>query len=240
MAATCNGNDLAPRLSARLKVGLGSGCVILNIDDKGKLQMIRPSHGDKIYSTVNCSSAKPWIATIRPGAIGLDKPKKIEKAQIVSVNVHLKPEMIRTRVKGFIKADPETVDLKEAEIIIAGGRGVGVGTQWQMIEDLAKAMHGSVGATRLALDLKCVTEERLIGVTGRTVAPKLYIGAGISGASQHVAGIQKADFIIAINKDKGAPIFKLADMGIVGDLHEVLPALTKAINEHRACTQGGV
>ncbi|WP_460001084.1 electron transfer flavoprotein subunit alpha/FixB family protein [Paradesulfitobacterium aromaticivorans] len=200
--------------------------------------MIRPSYGDRVYTTLTCLTS-PKIVTIIPGAIGVDKPKKNRKAEVIPVEVNISSEEIRTKVVGLIKADPLTVDLKEADIVVVGGRGVGGPQQWSIIEELASVVGGSVGATRLALDQGCAPEERLVGVTGRTTNPQLYIGAGVSGASQHVSGMSNAKLIIAINKDKGAPILKLADLGIVGDLHQVIPALIKGIRERKASAEGG-
>ncbi|TAK36406.1 MAG: electron transfer flavoprotein subunit alpha/FixB family protein [Chloroflexota bacterium] len=231
LAATPNGKDLAPRVAARLKVGLASDCIILKVDDQGILNMVRPTHGGKVYTSVACSAARPQIATIRPGVIGVDKPNKTRRAEVVPVEVTIAPESIRTRVVGFIKADPKAVDVTESDIVVSGGRGAGGTKGWHVIEELADALGGSVAGSRVAADLGCVSRERMVGVTGKNVAPRLYVAAGISGATQHTAGINDAKLILAINADRGASIFKLADMGVVADLHELLPALTKRLRE---------
>ena len=229
LPATPNGKDLAPRLAMRLGVGLAADCIRLRVNDLGVLEMTRPTHGGKVYTTVACTHSDPQMATIRPGVIGVGGPDESRRAEIVRVNVKIDPQAIRTRVVGFVKANPKTIDLNEAEIIVAGGRGVGGTAKWHLIEELADALDGSVGGSRVAMDLGCVPWERMVGQTGKTVAPQLYVAVGISGARQHVSGMKDAKLVIAINSDRAAPILKVADMGIVGDLHQVVPALTRRL-----------
>ncbi|MGE4272562.1 MAG: electron transfer flavoprotein subunit alpha/FixB family protein [Desulfitobacterium sp.] len=222
------GKDLAPCLAARIKAGLLAGCVMLKINDKGAIEGTRPAYSGKVYSTVS-SLSKFCVATIRPGVIGVDKPKESLSAEIVEIQPDIDPQSIRTKVVGFIKADPGSVDLTEAEIIVSGGRGIGSLQQWQLIEKLAQVMGGSVGGSRVAMDEGWTSRERMVGQTGRTVAPRCYIASGISGASAHLNGIKDSKLIIAINQDRTAPIFKMADMGVVGDLQQILPALIEQL-----------
>ncbi|MBP1759526.1 MAG: fixB 1 [Firmicutes bacterium] len=224
------GKDLAPCLAARTKAGLLAGCVMLKMNDKGAIEGTRPAYTGKVYSTVS-SLGKFCVATIRPGVIGVDKSKASLSAEIVEIQPNLESQSIRTKVVGFIKADPSSVDLTEAEIIVSGGRGVGSSQQWQLIEKLAQVIGGSVGGSRVAMDAGWTSRERMVGQTGRTVAPRCYIASGISGASAHLNGIKDSKLIIAINQDRTAPIFKMADMGVVGDLQQILPCLIKQLQE---------
>ena len=226
LGATPNGRDLASRAAARLKIGLAANCIILKINNHQTLEMTRSTHDDKVYTTVVCLTAGPQMATIRPGVIGIEEPKVSHNAEVIPVKVRIDPSAIRTRVIGFIRGDPKTLDIDEAESIVAGGRGVGGAEKWSVIEELADALGGSVGGSRVPMDHGWIPRQRMVGQTGRTVKPKLYVAAGISGAHHHVAGMKDARLIIAINTDHTAPIFKLADLGLVADLHRVLPAIT--------------
>lgn len=240
IGATPYGKDLAPCLAARLKVGLLSDCVMLKINDEGAIEGTRPAYSGKVYSSVS-SLGKLCVATIRPGVIGVDKPKDSGRAEVMEVQPNINPKSIRTKVVGFIKADPANVDLTESELIISGGRGLGSQEEWQLIEKLAQVLGGSVGGSRIAMDSGWTSRERMVGQTGRTVAPRCYIAAGISGASAHINGIKDSKLIIAINQDRTAPIFKVADMGVVGDLHQILPRLIEQIagKANEAGTGGG-
>ncbi len=229
IGATSNGRDLAPRLATRLKTGLVTECTILKIAENGSLQMTKPTHGGKVYSTFTCNSARPMMATVKPGVLGLGKANTSRKAETVRAELSEDLGEIRTKVTGFEKADPRTVDLTEAEIIVAGGRGVGSAEKYRLIEELADLLGGSVGGSRVARDAGWVPFERQIGQTGRTVAPNLIITAGVSGATQFTNGMKDSKAIIVVNKDRNAPIFKIADVGVVGDLNEVLPALIEKV-----------
>ncbi|MCL5959171.1 MAG: electron transfer flavoprotein subunit alpha/FixB family protein, partial [Chloroflexi bacterium] len=211
IGATSVGRDLAPRVATRLKTGLVTECTILKAGEKGALLMTKPTHGGKVYTTFTCNSARPQMATVRPGVLGLGKANTSRKAAIVRAEVGEDLGEIRTKVTGFGKADPKTVDLTEAEIIVAGGRGVGSLEKYRLIEELAELLGGSVGGSRVARDAGWVPFERQIGQTGRTVAPNLILTAGISGATQFANGMKDSKAIIVINKDRNAPIFKIAD-----------------------------
>lgn len=225
--ATANGTELATTVSARMQTGLISGCTALKINDQGVLEATRPIYQDKAYSTVVFQATTfPRMATIRPGAIGVDRieTKPSEPAQIVEVRPNISAESIRTRVIGYVEADAKTLDIAEAEIIVVGGHGVPK-DKWPMVEELADVLGGAVGGSRMAMDDGSITREQLVGQSGKSVKPALYIALGISGASQHTEGMKESERVIAINQDAAAPIFKLANLSAVADLTEVVPVL---------------
>lgn len=227
--ATSFGKDLASRLAARLKTGLASDCTALEVNDDGLLLQVRPIYGGQLEATVISSVAKPQIATVRPGIVDV-KPSKIERrAEIISVEPQ--PATTSSRIVGFVKADPRTVSLDEAEIIVAGGGGIGSNEDFELLDELAELLGGCVGASRVPVDKGWVPLEKQIGQTGMTVAPKLYIACGISGSIYHTMGMKDSKVIVAIDKDRNVPIFKLADMGIVGDCREMLRAIIYQLRE---------
>jgi electron transfer flavoprotein alpha subunit len=226
--ATPTGRDLAPRLAARLSTGLISECISLALNDEGLLLGSKLIYGGRVTSTVVCPASKPQIATVKPGIIKGARPDNARKPEVTIVTPQLSQEKLRTRLKGFIKADPETISIDEADIIVAGGRGMGSQTNFQLLEELAKHLNGVVAGSLGAVDEGWLSRRKLIGQTGTTVAPKLYIACGISGSIYHVLGMRDSEFVIAIDKDPNAPIFKVADMSIIGDAVEV----TSAINEY--------
>lgn len=229
--ATPMGNDLFPRLAARLKTGLVTNCTLIKRGRESGLEITKPVYGGKFYATMTCPSAQPLMATIVPGVIGLGKPDPTRKAEVVKVSPELDAEAIRTRPLGVIKADPRTVDIVEAEVVVAGGRGLGSGEAFCLIQDLADVLSGSMAGSRPAVDNRWVPFERQIGQTGKTVAPKLIISCGVSGATQHIMGMKDSKLIVAINVDKAAPIFKNADVAIVADVHQFLPVLIEAVRQ---------
>ena len=235
IGATNNGRDLGPRVSCRLKTGLTADCTALDIDEEsGNVAWTRPAFGGNLMATILCPDHRPQIGTVRPGVF-----KKCEltdgSAEIIKENIRVTQDQIRTQVLELIKEmDSEHVDLEGAEIIVSGGRGVGGPEGFAPVRALAKALGATVGASRAAVDSGWIAHAHQVGQTGKTVGPKLYIACGISGAIQHLAGMSGSDIVVAINKDPDAPIFDVADYGIVGNLFEVLPVLTEEILRAKA------
>ena len=234
IGATNNGRDLGPRVSCRLKTGLTADCTGLDIDEEtGNVAWTRPAFGGNLTATILCPNHRPQIGTVRPGVF--KKSDAVEgKAEIIKEDVHVADSDIRTQVLEIIKdLGGENVDLEGAEIIVSGGRGVGGPEGFEPIKALADALGATVGASRAAVDAGWIAHAHQVGQTGKTVGPKLYIACGISGAIQHLAGMSGSDCIVAINKDPDAPIFDVADYGVVGNLFEVLPILTEEIKKAR-------
>lgn len=235
IGATNNGRDLGPRVSSRLHTGLTADCTALDIDEaSGNVAWTRPAFGGNLMATILCPNHRPQIGTVRPGVF--KKGEETEpKAEIVKEEIHVSAERIRTQVLEVIKEMAgDQVDLEGAEIIVSGGRGVGGPDGFAPIRALAEVLGGTVGASRAAVDAGWIPHVHQVGQTGKTVAPKLYIACGISGAIQHIAGMSGSDVIVAINKDPNAPIFDVADYGVVGDLFEVIPVLVEEIKKARA------
>jgi len=229
--ATSIGGDLAPRLAARLKTGLVSNCVALKLGDDGLLLQTKPTYGGKVHSTIICPNARPQIATVGPGILKIKSVNIPEKAEIIKVVPRFSSQRQRTKTAGVIKADPKTIDLSEAEIIVAGGRGVGSAENFKIIEELADVLGGCVAGSRMAVDAGWVPSDKLVGQTGVTVTPRLYVACGISGALHHTLGMKDSRTIVAINTDGNAPIFKLADLGIIGNLLDVVPTIVEQLRE---------
>lgn len=225
---TSIGQDLAPRLAARLKTGLVTECTGLSLDGSGLVSQTKPSYGGKASSIVICPEARPQMATVKPGIMDIGEPDTSRTAEVVKITPEFDGEP-KTRVVDFIKADPKTVSLIEADIIVSGGGGVGSAENWHLIEELAEVLGSSVAASRVAVDAGWITSDRQVGQTGKTVGPRLYLACGISGAIQHTMGMKDSKLIIAINKDRNAPIFKLADVKVIGDLLEILPAIIQQL-----------
>ena len=235
IGATNNGRDLGPRVSCRLHTGLTADCTALDIDEEsGNVAWTRPAFGGNLMATILCPDNRPQIGTVRPGVFKKSDAGEA-KAEIIKEDIHVDAKDIRTQILELIKeADGENVDLEGAEIIVSGGRGVGGPEGFEPVKALADALGGVVGASRAAVDAGWIAHAHQVGQTGKTVGPKLYIACGISGAIQHVAGMSGSDCIVAINKDPEAPIFDIADYGVVGNLFEVLPVLTEEIKKARA------
>jgi electron transfer flavoprotein alpha subunit len=229
--ATPIGRSFIPRVAARLKTGLTADCTALEIDkDSGNLLQIRPAFGGNIMATILCPNHRPQIATVRPRVMKRDEYNPDKKGEIVSVSTD--NITCRTKVIETVKESAECmVNLQEAEVIVSGGRGIGDVKGFKMLEELAELLGGAVGASRAAVDEGWISYSHQIGQTGKTVCPKIYIACGISGAVQHLVGMQSSDIIIAINKNPEAPIFNAATYGIVGDINEVVPLLIKKLKE---------
>ena len=235
IGATNNGRDLGPRVSCRLQTGLTADCTALDVDEEtGNVAWTRPAFGGNLMATILCPDHRPQIGTVRPGVFKKGEPGEA-KAEVIKEDIHVDAKDIRTQVLELIKeAGGENVDLEGAEVIVSGGRGVGGPEGFEPVKALADVLGGVVGASRAAVDAGWIAHAHQVGQTGKTVGPKLYIACGISGAIQHLAGMSGSDCIVAINKDPDAPIFDVADYGVVGNLFEVLPVLTEEIKKARA------
>ena len=228
IGATAHGKDLAPRVSARLRVGLASDCVGFEWQGN-ELVARRPIFAGKAFARVAWSAARPRIASVRPNSFTPSAPDSSRKAAVESVA--LGEAKARARVTGFEKSEGETLDLTEANIIVSGGRAMQGPDNFELLRKLCKALGATLGASRAAVDAGWIDHSHQVGQTGKVVNPTLYFAVGISGAIQHMAGMSSSKTIVAINKDKDAPIFKIATYGIVGDLYQVVPALTEEIEK---------
>ncbi|HKM20763.1 MAG TPA: electron transfer flavoprotein subunit alpha/FixB family protein [Lachnospiraceae bacterium] len=241
VGATAIGRDLGPRISARIHTGLTADCTQLDIGDfplvpvEGKEQlhnqllMTRPAFGGNTIATIACPNFRPQMATVRPGV--MQKAPKIEgaKAVIEEFNPGFTPDNKYVEIMEIVKAVTDTVDIMDAKILVSGGRGVGSAENFKLLDDLAAAIGGTVSCSRAVVDAGWKPKDLQVGQTGKTVRPNVYFAIGISGAIQHLAGMEEADIIIAINKDESAPIFDVADYGVVGDLNKIVPLLTEKI-----------
>ena len=236
IGATNNGRDLGPRVSSRMQTGLTADCTELGVDSETRLvKWTRPAFGGNLMATILCPDHRPQIGTVRPGVFKKPEEDTGRKGEIIHETVEFGPDEIRTRIVEVItEAGGADVNLEEAEIIVSGGRGVGGPVGFEVLKELADEIGAEIGASRAAVDSGWISSLHQVGQTGKSVGPKIYIACGISGAIQHVAGMSSSDVIIAINKDPDAPIFNIADYGIVGDLFEIIPELTKRIRSSKA------
>ena len=235
IGATNIGRDLGPRIAARVNTGLTADCTKLDIDMEQRILLqTRPAFGGNIMATIITTRHRPQMSTVRPGVmkkapIDMNKKGKIEK-----IPVDIKAEELRVKVKDIVKSTKQLVNLTEAEIIVSGGRGLANPEGFKLIKELADELGGVVGSSRAAVDAGWITQDHQVGQTGKTVRPKLYIACGISGAIQHLAGMQTSECIVAINKSENAPIFEVADYSIVGDLYKVIPMLIEEVKKAKA------
>ena len=225
IGATFIGRDLGPRVAARLSTGLTADCTSIDVEvESGDLLATRPAFGGNLMATIACPAHRPQMATVRPGvfaAVDTDA----SKCNIEKVAVQVADSDVRTKVVETVKTKKDIIDISEAKIIVAGGRGVGSKENFALLQELADVLGGVVAGSRAAVEKGWIENAYQVGQTGKTVKPSIYIAVGISGAIQHVAGMQDSDMIIAVNKDETAPIMKVADYGIVGDLKKVVPEL---------------
>ena len=240
VGATAIGRDLGPTVSARVATGLTADCTQLEIGDfplvaipgkeseqkHNQLLMTRPAFGGNTIATIACPNNRPQMATVRPGVMQKIEPIKGAKAVIEEYNPGFTPNNKYVTIKEVVKAVSDTVDIMDAKILVSGGRGVGTPENFKLLEDLAEVLGGTVSCSRAVVDSGWKPKDLQVGQTGKTVRPNVYFAIGISGAIQHVAGMEESDIIVAINKDEDAPIFDVADYGIVGDLNKIVPALT--------------
>jgi electron transfer flavoprotein alpha subunit len=230
--ATAIGRDLAPRVSARTETGLTADCTKLEIDSETKnLKMTRPAFGGNIMATIICPDHRPQMATIRPGVMKQLEDHYSNIADISPFPVANLEDNIMIKILEIIKKTRTKMDIQDANILVSGGRGMGGPENFAILEELAEAIGGTVSSSRASVDAGWVDKELQVGQTGKTVRPNLYIACGISGAIQHLAGMEESEVIVAINKDKDAPIFGVADFGVVGDVLKILPLLTQAVKQ---------
>ncbi len=227
-SASAMGRDLLPRVAARLRVGLAQDCIEAHVIEGKQLECVRPVFAGKAYSRVRLLMA-PAIATLRPNVFSLGAPDASRNAETETFTPELNATQIHAAVKQIQVSAGQKVELTEANIIVSGGRGMKGPENFPIVEALADALGGAMGASRAAVDAGWIDHQHQVGQTGKTVSPTLYIACGISGAIQHLAGMSSSKYIVAINKDPEAPIFNVADYGIVGDLFAVVPALTEAV-----------
>jgi len=229
--ATSFGRSLIPKVAAILETGLTADCTGLDIDKENRLLLqTRPAFGGNIMATIICPNRRPQMATVRPKVMKRAQRDKKRVKEIVKETVS-KSMVSRVKLLDFIEDLSEKINLEEAEIIVAGGRGLGKEENFKMMEELALSLNAAIGASRAAVDAGWISYSHQIGQTGKTVCPKLYIACGISGAIQHLAGMQTSDCIVAINKDPNAPIFDVANYGVVGDLFEIVPMITAKLKQ---------
>ena len=246
VGATAIGRDLGPTVSARVKTGLTADCTVLEIGDfplnaipgqeqkHNQLLMTRPAFGGNTIATIACPDNRPQMATVRPGVMQKIAPIAGAKAVIEEYNPGFTPNNKYVTIKEVVKAVSDTVDIMDAKILVSGGRGVGSAENFKILDDLAEVLGGTVSCSRAVVDNGWKPKDLQVGQTGKTVRPQIYFAIGISGAIQHVAGMEESDLIVAINKDETAPIFDVADYGIVGDLNTVVPALTEQLKAAKA------
>ena len=231
IGATFIGRDLGPRVAARLETGLTADCTSLDVEvADGNLLATRPAFGGNLMATIACPDHRPQMATVRPGVFDRVETDG-SNCKVEKVEVKLSDSDIRTKVLETVKSVKDIVDISEAKIIVAGGRGIGSKENFVLVEDLAKVLGGAVAGSRAAVEKGWLDNAYQVGQTGKTVKPSIYIACGISGAIQHVAGMQDSDMIIAINKDESAPIMQIADYAIVGDVKKALPELINQFKE---------
>lgn len=239
IGATAIGRDLGPRVAARLHTGLTADCTKLEIrKDDGEFLMTRPAFGGNLMATIICPEHRPQMATVRPGVMVRALRDDSRQGDIASFDPMLEDNARCVTVEDIARKATHKVDIQAAKVLVAGGRGVGSAENFKLLEDLAQALGGEVAVSRAAVDAGWQPKERQVGQTGKTVRPTLYFACGISGAIQHLAGMEESDYIIAINKDPDAPIFSAADVGIVGDLFDIVPRLTAEIQAFRAGKEG--
>ena len=248
--ASSIGRDVAPRVASRVKTGLVADTTGLrmakrqdalvkeaamgNATPERALLMTRPAFGGNIMATLMCARTKPQMATVRPGVMKMIAKDETRKGELVEFKVDFTAADMNVEIVEAVKSDKKSVDLTEAKLIVSGGRGVGSAEGFDVIRDMADALGAEVGSSRACVDAGWIEKDRQVGQTGKTVRPDLYMACGISGAIQHVAGMENSELIIAINKNESAPIFEVADLGIVGDLKQILPKLADAVRKYKA------
>lgn len=231
IGATCIGRDLAPRLSARLKTGCTADCTELDIDEESRLIVAtKPFFGTNLMADIVCPFHRPQVVTVRPGVMELTAQDRERKGELISVDVNVTEDDIRVKVLDTVRSASDGAALEEADKVVVGGMGVGDERGFEVLKELADLLGAKAGTTSLPVDAGWISKDYQIGQTGKTVRPRLYIGCGVSGAIQHAAGMINSELIIAININPKADIFNFADYGIIGDVHQIVPALIKELS----------
>lgn len=231
LGATTIGRDLGPRLSAKVGTGLTADCTRLEISEERELMMTRPAFGGNLMATIMCTEHRPQMSTVRPGVMQKADRDASRKGEIIEFKPIFDASKFRVRILESVKENKDKVNITEAKILVSGGRGVGNAEGFKKLEKMANVLDAQVSSSRAMVDAGIMDHDRQVGQTGKTVRPDLYFAIGISGAIQHLAGMEESDYIIAINKDKYAPIFGVADLGIVGDMNKIVPLLTERLEK---------
>lgn len=232
IGATTIGRDFGPRLSARLQTGLTADCTKLEIGDEGHLLMTRPAFGGNLMATIVCKDHRPQMSTVRPGVMRKMDKDVLRSGIIEDAIINFDKSKFKVKLIKQVKEEKGLVDIADAKILISGGRGVQNAEGFNNLKELAKTIGAEVSASRALVDAGVIDHNRQVGQTGKTVRPDLYLACGISGAIQHLAGMEESEFVVAINKDKHAPIFQVADIGIVGDVNKIIPLLAQRLKGH--------
>ncbi len=231
IGATTIGRDLAPRVAARIHTGLTADCTSLEIDEETRnLLMTRPAFGGNLMATITCTEHRPQMSTVRPGVMLRIDKDETRTGTVEVLEVPFEPSDMRVEVLEVVEEKKKKVKIEAANILVSAGRGIGKAENFHILDELADKLGGLVSATRAVVDAGWLDSSRQVGQTGKTVRPDLYIACGISGAIQHLAGMEESDLIIAINKNPNAPIFEVADVGIVGDVNQVIPEVLKQLS----------
>jgi electron transfer flavoprotein alpha subunit len=231
IGATTIGRDLGPRVSARVATGLTADCTKIENGDTGELRMTRPAFGGNLMATIVCKEHRPQMATVRPGVMFAIDADESRAGEVVEFKPKFETSKFKVKLLETVKEDTGLIDITEARILVSGGRGLGNKEGFEALEGLAETLDAEVSASRAMVDAGYIGHERQVGQTGKTVRPNLYFAFGISGAIQHVAGMEESELIVAVNKDKDAPIFQVADLGIVGDAKQIIKKLNERLNK---------
>ncbi len=232
-AATAMGKDLLPRVAARCGRPVAPDCTAIEIAGSGQVKVQRPTYAGKVVATLESAGDPPHFVTLRPNVFPAGEPQEGASAEVHAFDAGVGAEACRARTRSVEKVVGVTLDVSEADVVVAGGRGLKDPENFKLIRDLAEVLGGAVGASRAVVDAGWIEHQHQVGQTGKTVSPTLYVACGISGAIQHLAGMNSSKWIVAVNKDADAPIFKVADYGVVGDLFEVVPALIEEVKKLR-------
>ncbi|MBL4560044.1 MAG: electron transfer flavoprotein subunit alpha/FixB family protein [Labilibaculum sp.] len=231
IGATTLGRDLGPRVSARVETGLTADCTKIEIGENGEMLMTRPAFGGNLMATIVCKNHRPQMGTVRPGVLFAMDAEESRTGAIVNYQVKFNAGKFKVKLLKTVKEETNLIDITEARILVSGGRGIGNKEGFEAMDALATTLDAEVSASRAMVDAGYIGHDRQVGQTGKTVRPDLYFAFGISGAIQHVAGMEDSDLIIAVNKDKHAPIFQVADLGIVGDAKQIIKKLTERLEK---------